>query len=1046
MADTDNLKIQQQINKLLKERQSLLNSIEAQLSTQADTSQKFQDILANASKLKLGDVFSEATEGADGLKKATKSASDQSAIAGQLIKSSMSGTTSVLSGIGKAFGSVGKGAMAFGGVAMGAASLVTGAFSGVLSIISSVAGVIKSVVGAMWNLAKSIITLPFDLLGNLMEIGNELRGIGLDIARAWEDVRDVFGDLSTTVGADIRSTVMNLRMIGDTGLDAYQVLGTQSERIAAVSKLYQGLGGAVALFSEEIKNSNGAVIAFQRGLGFTEEQLQGVATVAMSSGKSLVEVQTEIANQAIQLGETFGIPKKLIGKDVAEMVNDIDTFGNMTVKQMAKTSVYAKKLGVDVKKMAGVFKAFSNFEDAAIGAAKLSQAFGMNIDAVKQLKAGSPAEIVEDLRSAFFAAGKDAANLNRHELALLATQSGLDQETAKRVFSLENQGVAYEDIANKADDAESAQLTAANAMKQVAKDIKKIVHEVLKVEGAFAEFRKGMEKGITMDKRFMRLVDTATALGISMRGLGQYFGKALMQIEPVKQIFDGLGDTLEEFSGLLTNVAKEFIAWANDLGKGGKKAEQAGADLVDRLGNLFDNFMNNPKVAGGLEKIKNGLFSLGTIVLNSLSGIVPRAMEKLTSLLETGVQWMNSPSSITGKLGLGKSSSAFLGAFVNLFNKMKDSAGPLWAALKDFISTAFSKGAEGIENSPFVQKLTFMFKKLGKTIMAEMMQGIGEALQGNSLTEGIGKSLVKGAANQRKDIGWMEARHIQIEVSRKAARQEEVKHRQVMNKLLGKSGLKGEKLEAAKKKARGASALVGQQVMLKEQIRHTKHGLGDSARQDKRVRGMVSLPEDIKNMQGRLDAMKAAGKTESAAYNQTIEAKRKAHYTLRKLQKDNPLAAKRVEDEQNRIANLQDKLKGVTAKMKPYEGFEQGLKGLAKARQTPDGQADKVAVITKGAENLAKRTANVQQKTKNLNKVVTEVNKSIKKGENAAGSFVTTLKPMAKSGVMGANGKLVIQRKDTPVEVSFTIHLDAKDIENGLVNIENGQLMKVTKK
>lgn len=57
MADTDNLKIQQQINKLLKERQSLLNSIEEQLSTQADTSQKFQDILANASKLKLGDVF-----------------------------------------------------------------------------------------------------------------------------------------------------------------------------------------------------------------------------------------------------------------------------------------------------------------------------------------------------------------------------------------------------------------------------------------------------------------------------------------------------------------------------------------------------------------------------------------------------------------------------------------------------------------------------------------------------------------------------------------------------------------------------------------------------------------------------------------------------------------------------------------------------------------------------------------------------------------------------------------------------------------------------
>ena len=69
-----------------------------------------------------------------------------------------------------------------------------------------------------------------------------------------------------------------------------------------------------------------------------------------------------------------------------------------------------------------------------------------------------------------------------------------------------------------------------------------------------------------------------------------------------------------------------------------------------------------------VETIKNGLLGLGTMILNGLSGIVPKAMEKLTSLLETGVQWMNSPSSITGKLGLGKSSSAFLGAFVNLFN------------------------------------------------------------------------------------------------------------------------------------------------------------------------------------------------------------------------------------------------------------------------------------------------------------------------------------------------------------------------------------------
>jgi hypothetical protein len=1032
--------IETQINALLKERLDLMKQIERQLSKQSAFVKDLNDAISEGS-----DSFNEASKSANELTKSTKKVSDQAAMTADVIKAGMDESAGASNKLGSALKLAGGGFSILAGAATAGMSLVTGALSSAWGIAKAVVGTVMSIGKAFFNVAKAIITLPFDLLNNLMEIGNELRGIGLDIARAWEDVREVFGDLSTTVGADIRSTVINLGMIGDTGLDAYQVLGTMSQRIESVSKVFQGLGGAVMLFSEEIKNSNGAVIAFQRGLGFTEEQLQGVATVAMLSGKSLVEVQTEIANQAIQLGETFGIPKKLIGKDVAEMVNDIDTFGNMTVKQMAKTSVYAKKLGVDVKKMAGVFKAFNNFEDAAVGAAKLSQAFGMNIDVVKQLKAGSPAEVIEDLRQAFFAAGKDAANLNRHELALLAAQTGLDQETAKRVFSLENQGVAYEDIANKADEAESAQLTAANAMKQVAKDIKRIVHEVLKVDGVFKEFRKGMEKGITMDDRFMRLVDIATDLGISMRGLGQYFGKALMQIEPVKQIFDGLGDTLEMFSGLLKNVAKEFIAWANDLGKGGKKAEQAGADLVDRLGKVFDDFMNNDKVAGGLEKIKNGLLSLGTIILNSLSGIIPRAMEKLTSLLETGVQWMNSPSSITGKLGLGKSSSAFLGAFVNLFNKIKDRAGPLWAAVKDFISTALSKGAEGIENSPFVQKLTFMFKKLGKTMMAEMMQGIGEALMGNWATKGIGESLLQGAKIQRNDIDWMETKQSQIEVSREKGRQEEVKHRQMMNKFLDQSGLKGEKLEAAKKKARGASALVGQQSMLKEQIAQAKQGLGAALKTSPGMHGLMTLSETMKDFKAKKAALGEYGKLnfeQKKIWNKYAMGIQESTLKINKLRRDDPLAAERLEDEQKRIATLQTKLKNVTAKLQPYlsyEGFEKGPKTPA---ALPDGFAswDPTKAAKKADKDLQKTKAHAksfQTQAENFKAVNEGVTKSINNSNKEAKKLVTTVKPvLTKDGTIADQKTLTIKTPKEIINLALNVSMDAKQVGNGLLGVE----------
>lgn len=1092
MADADNLKIQQQINKLLKERQSLLNSIEEQLSTQADTGQKFQDILAQASKLKLGDVFSKATEGAKNLKKSTKGAGDQAKLSADMIRSNMSaaatsssGLSSVLGGIGSAFKNVGKGAMAFGGVAMAAASLATGAFSSVLSIISSVAGFIKSVVSNMWNLAKSIIALPFDLLNGLIKIGNDLMGVGLDIARAWEDVREVFGDLSTSVGADIRSTVMNLRMIGDTGLDAYQVLGTMSQRIESVSKLYQGLGGAVMLFSREIKNSNGAVIAFQRGLGFTEEQLQGVATVAMSSGKSLVEVQAEIANQAIQLGETFGIPKKLIGKDVAEMINDIDTFGNMTVKQMAKTSVYAKKLGVDVKKMAGVFKAFSNFEDAAIGAAKLSQAFGMNIDAVKQLKAGSPAEIIEDLRSAFFAAGKDAANLNRHELALLATQTGLDQETAKRVFSLENQGIAYEDIANKADDAESAQLTAANAMKQVAKDIKRIVHEVLKMDGAFAEFRKGFEQGFTiMNPKFMNLVKIARDVGFTMRGMGQQFAKAILQLEPVQNVFDGLADFMKGFTGLLKNVAKEFVVWAKGLGT---NAGKAGEQLVNRLSNVFNNFMNNPRVAEGLKKIKNGISGIATIVLETLSGLIPQAIKKFRELLDKGTEYLKNPD----KLNISAAAPQWVKSLMKLFEGVKAQGGPLIDSIKSFFGELFKgdfldkMGITDMVTSLANKMMVGIFRAIGKTDLpfADKFSDAADEIENDEKRRADAKrerenALHKIRLAQIKRVEALEAVHAKNVSAVKSKELGNLKTKFKEQLKLRNVGIEMRDISLETiKNAKGE--VVGQRAMLNFNKENKKHALMMS---EMRQKGIISAKEYHKFLKdGSLSKnMSSEFRKTAAAATKGASAVAGARAGAKKAGDQGAMDAKQLAKLEGQLSKAEaagdalaeqnaslftfggaGKIKILGAKI----GFNSArLKELNDLADQADPIAEKIKALRKkmglGTDDIqnvayyrpetlqagkqlgevagavADGAVQVKQKTDNLNKAFVELDKAIAPMPKVTAKVGTLLKPLEKKGLIGKEGKLVIQRKDQPINVHFDIVMDAKDIKK-IVNEDN---------
>jgi hypothetical protein len=789
--------------------------------------------------------------------------------------------------------------------------------------------------------------------------------------------------------------------------------------------LYQGLGGAVMLFSREIKNSNGAVIAFQRGLGFTEEQLQGVATVAMSSGKSLVEVQSEIANQAIQLGETFGIPKKLIGKDVAEMINDIDTFGNMTVKQMSKTSVYAKKLGVDVKKMAGVFKAFNNFEDAAIGAAKLSQAFGMNIDAVKQLKAGSPAEIIEDLRSAFFAAGKDAANLNRHELALLATQTGLDQETAKRVFSLENQGVAYEDIANKADDAESAQLTAANAMKQVAKDIKRIVHEVLKMDGAFAEFRKGFEQGFTiMNPKFMNLVKIARDVGFTMRGMGQQFAKAILQLEPVQDVFDGLADFMKGFTGLLKDVAKEFVAWAKAMSTDPVKA---GEQLVERLGNVFNKFMDNPKVAGGLEKIKKGISGIATIVLETLSGLVPRAIKKFRELLDKGTEYLRNPD----KLKISAAAPQWVKSLMKLFEGVKAQGGPLIDSIKSFFGELF-KG-------DFLDKMgiTSMIEKLGRILMKTIFKALSKV--------SIIGDYFKNALNLMEGEEKIEALRKKNEQDRLAGAKKSLALNKKLVEVYGNATARQQAFGAIQKEL-GANNVKftaeGKEGARKYFATIEAGAMGSSKKTKQAIERLGIDYKKVITSQGvayKINAMDAI-KAHKGMYKQFQETAKTSSAGFGAKRQETAISAfKTVKGAQDKVSSIKARIKNAKELIREFTldelagqaptWFSSGAAKEVWAKRLKEVNEAKVWLKEKSEKELTTAVADVNQKTKNLGATTIALGKALAESAKPAVKLATQLKPLEKKGLIGKEGKLIIQRKDQPIEVSFDIKLDAKDIK-----------------
>ena len=172
---------------------------------------------------------------------------------------------------------------------------------------------------------------------------------------------------------DITDTFRAVRAEGSdlsgTGLSISQVFGPGPEGAAAalkfVSEQATGMGASFYGAREEIKQMGGAFVAYTKGLGLSGEQTGALAKAAKATGKSLEAMLQETSNYALQMGDAFGMSGKQIAKDMADMTKDVATFGTLAPKELAQISVYARKLGIDIKDLQGVVNKFDNFEDAA---------------------------------------------------------------------------------------------------------------------------------------------------------------------------------------------------------------------------------------------------------------------------------------------------------------------------------------------------------------------------------------------------------------------------------------------------------------------------------------------------------------------------------------------------------------------------------------------------------------------------------------------------------------------------------------------------------
>jgi len=745
--------LQVQINKVLQDRQGLLKAQEKALSNQV---QLAVDLCKALKCEQLDDIEKRLGGVQEELKKAAEEASRMGDDLETAAERGVSGSSRLSAALSKASEHVNATTGAAAGLGAGIVTAFSAGFQTLMNFGSGIVGVLSS----FGRLGKAIFALPFRLLEGLFSVAQATGGGVSPIRLELENIRKEFGSLATNEGKAGASSLAQFRAqasnLAGTGLTLRKVFGMGREGVAKAmaynTELMKALGPAVGNFNAVIEKSAVELAMYRKGLGLTAEQQAQMMKLAQAAGKDPVDAMRELASGAINMGAQFGINAKLISGDVAQMRQDFGNFGTLSTKELLQTSVYARKLGIEVKSLTGLISAFDNFEDAAQNAAKLSQSMGMNIDTMKMMNAQNAAERLSLLQKAFRETGKSVDAMNRTELKLLATQAGISEETAKIAFSQRGLSMSYDQVQKAGSKSEKKQLSQVEVMKKLADSIERVFGSGggTQFKSFFDAFAEGFARGIIKSKEFMAV---SRAIRQSLKAVywgAVEIGRQFVKFFPgVKEMLSGLKDLFDpaRYRAMMFALKGVFTDFFKDL----QTDPKAGVEkFIERFKNLFKTFFG----AGGsgaktfLEGGKTFITTLGKI----FNALLPIAVDGLVMIFEKVSEFIKNPPQLETNFG-------------ELFGKLAVAAGTMLSTLWQKISPSMIKMFKSLfeKSLPVIKTVgaVLLSAVIGKMILTAVtgaligaaVGGVGKMIGGFFTKAFSGTDATRAASDSGRALG-----------------------------------------------------------------------------------------------------------------------------------------------------------------------------------------------------------------------------------------------------------------------------------------------------
>ena len=475
------------------------------------------------------------------------------------------------------------------------------------------------------------VAASLGVLTNLYEIviakSVELAKESYMLADALEDVRAKFGSFNETTSRTIKTSFQQFgsslkEAAGNSAAFSSKFsmgVAGSVEKLRKVTEIVSDLGPTVDMMGSQFADAADSLYLLKDGLGFSSEAMKQTAVFAQLSGKSVKSFSEDIQASVYKIGKNFGISSKVLGQDVGKALTNFKMLGKMTgdyVKEITKSAVFTRKLGIELDALTGLVDKFDEFEGGAEAAAQLAQGFGMVIDPLKMMGMEAGPRLA-DLQRAFAATGRSIDSMSRQERSLLATTSGLTEEQALLAFSSKGLSMSYEEIASGADSAAKKQMTTDQILNKMLDNIENVITPFKEFTGFVTAFFEGFGRGFMGSGSMMVLFKQLARQLLQVAGIGQQVGRMFAKVifggedaksngKAVLGMFGKVGDMFVSIS----NHIKDFVG----LMDGGDVPGAAKRLFTNIFGTIEKTFTG---AAGGINPGaiigKIGMFMVGLL-------------------------------------------------------------------------------------------------------------------------------------------------------------------------------------------------------------------------------------------------------------------------------------------------------------------------------------------------------------------------------------------------------------------------------------------------